>query len=135
MAYGYGRSYLAGVLSVIPLLVNQIPSLAKAAYFLSQLSDDLTFAFGGSYLGELYYNFSWFGIVGSYIVGSTNMALHNSLMSNKEISMKCLDAIVATAMIMFVRGYFTDMAQKLAWTFFIVYIVRSYQQRKRQKIL
>lgn len=133
MAYGYGRSYLAGVLSIIPLLVKQIPVLAKTGYFLSQLPDDLTFAFGGSYLGELYYNFSWVGIVGSYVVGSTNITLHNSLMSKKNITRKCLDAIVATAMILFVRGYFTDMAQKLAWTYFIVYIVRLCQQRKRRK--
>ena len=133
MAYGYGRSYLAGALSIIPLLVKQIPVLAKAGYFLSQLPDDLTFAFGGSYLGELYYNFSWVGIVGSYVVGSTNITLHNSLMSKKNITRKCLDVIVATAMILFVRGYFADIAQKLAWTYFIVYIVRLCQQRKRRK--
>lgn len=130
--YGFGRSYLAGILSIIPLVVNQIPFLAKTVIFLHQLPNDLTFAFGGSYLGELFYNFSWFGIIGNYVVGFVNTRIHNGLIKEgkKQSIQKCLDAVVATAMILFVRGYFTDMVQKLAWTYFAIYCVWLYQKRK-----
>lgn len=129
--YGYGRTYLAGILSTVPLIVNQIPDLAETVVFLTQLPNDLTFAFGGSYLGELYYNFSWFGIAGSYIIGVINTKLHNCLTEENENqrAKKCLYAVIATAMILFVRGYFTDMVQKLVWTYFIIYIVWLYQRK------
>lgn len=128
ISYGFGRSYVAGIISIIPLLVNQIPFLAKTTIFLSQLPDSLTFAFGGSYLGELYYNFSWFGVLGSYFIGWLIIKLHCNLVeeNNVYVTKKCFNAIVAISMILFVRGYFTDMVQKIVWLYIVIFIISIY---------
>ena len=130
--FGWGKSYVAGLLSIIPLLVNQIPSLAKAVIFVNQLPKHVTFALGGSFLGELFYNFSWFGIIGSSVVGAFITKLHNGIVddSNCDIFYKAWYSILATAMILFVRGYFTDMMQKLVWTYIAIYIIRMYLAKR-----
>lgn len=130
--FGWGKSYVAGLLSIIPLLVNQIPSLAKAVIFVNQLPRHVTFALGGSFLGELFYNFSWFGIVGSSVVGAFITKLHNGIVddSSCDIFYKAWYSILATAMILFVRGYFTDMMQKLVWTYIAIYIIRMYLAKR-----
>ena len=130
--FGWGKSYVAGLLSIIPLLVNQIPSLAKAVIFVNQLPKHVTFALGGSFLGELFYNFSWFGIIGSFVVGAFITKLHNGIVddSSCDIFYKAWYSILATAMILFVRGYFTDMMQKLVWTYIAIYIIRMYLAKR-----
>lgn len=130
--FGWGKSYVAGLLSIIPLLVNQIPSLAKAVMFVNQLPKQVTFALGGSFLGELFYNFSWFGIIGSSVVGAFITKLHNGIVddSSCDIFYKAWYSILATAMILFVRGYFTDMMQKLVWTYIAIYIIRMYLAKR-----
>ena len=130
--FGWGKSYVAGLLSIIPLLVNQIPSLAKAVMFVNQLPKHVTFALGGSFLGELFYNFSWFGIIGISVVGAFITKLHNGIVddSSCDIFYKAWYSILATAMILFVRGYFTDMMQKLVWTYIAIYIIRMYLAKR-----
>ncbi len=130
--FGWGKSYVAGLLSIIPLLVNQIPSLAKAVMFVNQLPKHVPFALGGSFLGELFYNFSWFGIIGSSVVGAFITKLHNGIVddSSCDIFYKASYSILATAMILFVRGYFTDMMQKLVWTYIAIYIIRMYLAKR-----
>ena len=130
--FGWGKSYVAGLLSIIPLLVNQIPSLAKAVIFVNQLPKHVTFALGGSFLGELFYNFSWFGIIGSSVVGAFITKLHNGIVddSSCDIFYKAWYSILATAMILFVRGYFTDMMQKLVWTYIAIYIIRMHLAKR-----
>ena len=130
--FGWGKSYVAGLLSIIPLLVNQIPSLAKAVIFVNQLPRHVTFALGGSFLGELFYNFSWFGIIGGSVVGAFITKLHNGIVddSSCDIFYKAWYSILSTAMILFVRGYFTDMMQKLVWTYIAIYIIRMYLAKR-----
>lgn len=135
MPYGYGRSYLAGIFSVIPLLVNKIPFLSNTTIFVSQIPQRVQFALGGSYQGELFYNFSWFGILGSVVIGRFMKKLDSGVKCNSHgntlYAAWC--AIVATAMIMFVRGYVTDMMQKLVWTFALISLVYRYIKWKNPK--
>lgn len=132
ITYGYGNSYLAGLISIFPLVVKQIPFLDKATIFVHQLPSGIYFALGGSYLGELYYNFSWVGLFGSAVIGrfmgKLNSGIALSTQQNTLYGAWC--AIISTAMIMFVRGYFTDMMQKLVWTYFIIYLVYGYLKRR-----
>ena len=130
MSYGYGRSYIAGILSSIPLLVNRIPILSETVIFLNQLPKRIVFAFGGSFLGELYYNFSWFGILGCGIVGVIVTKIHDGFTNTNCKLYKAWCSVVATALILFVRGYFTDMVQKLVWTYILIYLVQLYVMKR-----
>lgn len=132
ITYGCGTSYLAGLISIVPLIVKQIPFLDRATIFVHQLPGGVYFALGGSYLGELYYNFAWLGLIGSVVIGKfmgkLNFGIILSKKQNTLYGAWC--AIMSTAMIMFVRGYFTDMVQKLVWTYFIICLVYDYSKRR-----
>ena len=122
--YGLGRSYVAGFFSVIPLLVAQIPSLHEAAIFLTQLPKSIVYSFGGSYLGELYYNFSWLGIFPCIYLGIWLCKINNALLYNDDVMKKSWYAIIGVLLILFIRGYFSDMMQKIAWVYIILYWLR-----------
>lgn len=133
--YGYGRTYIAGLISIIPLIVKQIPFLAETTIFLHQLPQSIVFAFGGSYLGELYYNFSWFGVLGSFVLGVVLGKIHNRITGRDydTLLQKSWAAVLAISMFLFVRGYFTDMVQQLAWTYFAICLISAYIKRKRDR--
>lgn len=132
LSYGLGRTYITGMISIIPLLVNQIPLFSKTTIFVEQLPENVRFAFGGSFLGELYYNFGWFGIIGSGFVAWYIAKLHEGIIdsSRNHTIYTCWCSIVSTAMIMYVRGYFTDMMQRLVWTYFAIYGVSQIVKQK-----
>lgn len=132
ITYGCGTSYLAGLISIVPLVVKQIPFLDRATIFVHQLPSGVYFALGGSYLGELYYNFSWLGLIGSAVIGKFMGKLHFGIVLSKQrnVLYGAWCAIISTAMIMFVRGYFTDMMQKLVWTYFLICLVYGYLKRR-----
>lgn len=69
--YNFGFSYLASVLTCIPSVL--LGGFSFAVY--ANLSDWITsiektsYGLGFSYLGELYYNFGWLGVLASFFVG------------------------------------------------------------------
>lgn len=130
MSFGLGKSYIAGILSSIPLLLAQIPTLKDASMFVSQLPKSITFALGGSYLGEFYYNFSWFGIIPCIWLGILITEIEDILVKDSNIIKKCFYAAFSVLLILFIRGYFTDMMQKIIWIYVALYFIRLYKKGK-----
>lgn len=118
--YGLGKSYLAGLLSVVPLLVSHISPLSKYSFFLQLIPGRVTYAMGGSFLGEFYFNFSWIGLLGCVVLGFVLYRLY-FVISNTQANniQKAWNSIVLIELILFVRGYFTDMVQKLVWVYIL----------------
>lgn len=123
--FGLGKSYIAGFFSIIPLLVSRIGNLSGETIFLSKFAG--TRFLGGSFLGEAFYNFGWFGLFVPFLVGFLfkrcvdivrNKALANTL---KYI----LSIIIIICLILFIRGYFTDFIQKIVWVWAFVLITRK----------
>lgn len=135
LSYGYGLSFLAAIVSCIPLVVSRIPFLADKTIFLTQLSDSIYHSLGGSYLGELFYNFSWVGIVACIIIGSILGKAHYEIRNkNKSINTVCFYASIATAMFLYVRGYITDMGQKLIWMYIFLLFIRYLEKKKDRSL-
>lgn len=131
--YGYGLSYVSGMVSIIPTLVNKIPILSDTVVYITQYSNVSTF--GGAFLGEAYYNFGWFGLVVIPIVGKIVGWITGSLenlKTNKIISKNTvLSLMFAVSMLPYIRGYFSDMSQKIIWLTVIMYfVVRCVRGRK-----
>ena len=130
LSFGLGKSYIAGVLSTVPLLVAQFTPLKDASMFVTQLPGSIKFSLGGSYLGELYYNFSWFGIIPCILLGFSMTKIQIILSTNVDLIKKCFYAILAVLLILYIRGYFSDMMQKIIWIYITLYAVRLYKKGK-----
>ncbi len=116
LPFGMGSTYLAGILSVIPMLVNRFAGLKASTLFTTAIPG--TTFLGGSMLGEFYYNFGWFGLVGPFLVGCVLAWCQNrlNLVGREGTSLGMwLAAVFAIFLLLFVRGYFTDAAMKFVY--------------------
>lgn len=118
LPYGMGATYVAGFLSVVPMLVGRFPLLKEATQFTVAISGSAFL--GGSMLGEFFYNFGWFGVVGSFLVGAL-LAWCQSYLNEGEdkrhIVRAWASAVLAVYLLLFIRGYFTDATMKLVYVF------------------
>lgn len=124
VSYGKGGTYLAGILSVFPMLLTNFPTLKDTTLF-TTIIPGTTFL-GGSMLGEFYYNFGWFGLLGSFLVGCM-LAWCQDRLNLIGRSESCLGpwmaVVFATFLLLFIRGYFTDAAMKITYLFVFVWVV------------
>lgn len=130
LAYGMGSSYLAGVLSIVPTLVGHFPALKAATLFTTSIPG--TSFFGGSMLGEFYYNFGWFGLIGPFFVGIVVSWCQNCL-NEKDGSTKnafvWAASVIAVFLLLFIRGYFTDAIMKVVYVFVFAWLVDGLMSR------
>ena len=138
LSYGLGNTYLAGLLSVIPTLVSYFPGLKSATLFTRLIPG--TSSFGGSMLGEFYYNFGWFGLVGPFLIGILLAWCQNRLNESNEkkrLVFVWVAAVVSVFLLLFIRGYFTEAIMKLVYVFLAAWIadgiVRRFSSRKTDR--
>lgn len=135
IGYGYGLSYMAGIVSVVPTLVNQIPFLAGKTAYISLFSN--VSSFGGSVLGELYYNFGWLGLLATPILGTCVGWTNNLLENLKEIKTvntnTILSIMLSISLLLLVRGYFSDMVQKIVWGLLAVRVITLAIRKRNMK--
>lgn len=132
ISYGFGLSFVAAIVSCVPLLVSKIPLLADKTIFITQLPGSIYHSLGGSFLGELFYNFSWTGPVFCILIGSILGKSHYGIKSkdNNLSNVACLYSAIVTAMFLYVRGYATDMGQKIIWLSILLLILKSKEKKK-----
>ena len=126
--HGMGNSYIAAILSAIPLTVSKIPFLKNGVAYITLLPN--TFAFGGSYLGELFYNFSYFGILGAFVVGYAVGKIQNTINNDSNIIKTVWSCVVFYRLLLFIRGYVTDMGQQCIWLWFVLFVLFNQPQRE-----
>lgn len=126
MDHGYGKSFVSGILSVVPTLVSRFPSLSESAYFVTALPTDTAF-FGGSFLAEFYYNFSWFGLIACVPVGAVlaycQRGLSRCSYEKQGYASAWWAALVFVFMLLYIRGYFIDGVMKLTYVILFVWLV------------
>lgn len=131
--YGFGKSYIAGILSIIPKLVSIFPTLSNKVIYI-RLYKGTTF-FGGSYLGEIYYNFGSYGyfllIILGYILGKIQANFISDKQKGYDID-KILSVIIGIYLILFIRGYFTDFVQKIVWLYIVIAIICKFSFKKER---
>lgn len=130
--YGHGVSYIAGVFSIIPKFVSYFPSLSNKVSYISLYKR--TAYFGGSYLGEFYYNFGWYSLIillffGCFLGKVQSYIMINNNENEYDIS-KIMAMIIGIYLILFIRGYFTDFVQKIVWLYLFVFIFNKVKIKK-----
>lgn len=137
LSFGMGSTYLAGILSVIPMLVNNFAGLKISTLFTTAIPG--TTYLGGSMLGEFYYNFGWFGLVGPVLVGCVLAWCQNRLnLVGREQADRgvWLASVLAIFLLLFVRGYFTDAVMKFVYLCVFAWVasglLRRVDERKSQ---
>lgn len=131
LPFGYGKTYLAAIMSAIPKLLDLFPDLKECVTFTTLFSN--TTYLGGSYLGEFYYNFSWLGMLGPLLVGYIiGKCQHILTCSKDDVSIVWYVALLIQ-LILFIRGYIADMAQTSIWLWLIIWLYKLMSKEKQKK--
>lgn len=114
--YYFGSTYLYSLLTVLPNIggfLNPVLSNIKTASILQRYYPG---ALGGSYLAELYMNFSWIGIVGSIIFGliiaKIDFKSYMAIKNKKFISLINYANLI-TIVLWLVRSSFSEVPRKV----------------------
>lgn len=138
-SFRYGLTYLAAIIGK-PLqilgITNEVWNFADFSVFLTQgnhgaLIDTLTQAMGGSFSGEVYFNFGWFGVLLIPIFGYYLAKFSHSCFSkqnNPVLSGYLL--YVATLVIWWVRQYFTSVSWQALFYGVFIFVLYSVLSRR-----
>lgn len=122
--YGYGSSFFAGIISIVPKLVSFFPFLIDKITYITMYRG--TTFFGGSYLGEFYYNFGFYGLLFIIFIGSLIGKIQFNLTSkHTDLGFtlnKIFFSIFGIYLILYIRGYFSDFVQKIVWLYILIII-------------
>lgn len=105
-SYGYGKTYISSVLSVIPMYENYIADINDLIFIYGFRSHS---ALGGSWLGEAYYNFSWLGCVVCLFIGKFVAKFENVINIDEKNNQYFGSAFIVTFIfyiILYMRDYF-----------------------------
>ncbi|MDT2712391.1 O-antigen polysaccharide polymerase Wzy [Enterococcus dongliensis] len=133
--FAFGKSYIAGLVQLIPKASSVFSSIGRYGNLGSVLNGFFSkgSGLGGSYIAELYYNFSWFSVLVIPFFSWILVKL-DGFTNNTEISIlkKAIAYYYIYATFMFVRGEFSDFAVYTRYLFYflvVYWVLRSFRRR------
>ena len=126
IGYGYGVGYASGFLNIFPNVNGFIDSYRDSMVYVSNFPVQYQQYMGGSYIGELYFNFGYFSVIFAILIGIFIGFICN-MVSNKNNYDKSLSYIICliiyTNMLWWIRDYFSGMIREIIWSAIIIIIL------------
>jgi hypothetical protein len=128
--YSYGSTYLASFLSVFPNIGGVFTEINTYAHYVNSLQGS---ALGGSFIGELYFNFSYLGVIIAIFVGVLVNKVSLKIEKNIYIGSYFNTAYYAPLFINFLwwpRDAFVSIVRPYFWGAMIIFCVSNIIIRK-----
>jgi hypothetical protein len=128
-AHNYGKTYIFGLLNIFPKLPSELAEYLKNDFtFVNAFPESYRTNIGGSYLGELYYNFGSIGSVFAFLIGLfigyINNRIEENVKSSNWLNFAIL-MIVFPNVLLWVRGYYVELFIKVFWMgLFLIFVYR-----------
>ena len=133
--YGFGITYIAALLSSIPYLVSAIDVFHGVTVYTKLFSG--TIWLGGSGLGEFYYNFGAYGVMGGWIVGFL-LGWCQRIIYNSKKNVGTVRLLISICLLieifLFIRGYMADSVQKMLILACILFAIKHFNNKNLRKI-
>lgn len=133
--FGYGLSYICSIFTVLPDIfgINQI--IEPFVLFTTNFPSNYASGLGGSFIGEIYYNFSYFGIPIGILLGMIVIYYENKLVyafaTKKWITVIMLLPLCVMLLI-WTRGYFRDFIRVFVWNTLLIYLILNFTKKRRR---
>lgn len=136
----WGSNYLSSVFIWLPSNIGNLEYFLNKVQYISAFPGDTELFMGGSYIGELYYSFNYFGIIISFFVGMfvalISKKIRESIL-NQNIIRLVLGLILFSNILWWVRDYFGGVFRELIWIslflYFLNIFVTFYLERKTKE--
>lgn len=133
--YNYGMTYLAGIFSIVPAIPDSLAlSLEKSTSFVRAFPTSAAgyTSLGGSYLGELYFNFGWFGSIVAVLIGCFLGKMDTLFVTISRPKWTAVMIVLMPSLILWTRDFFSGLIFKTFWFGFFILCFRV--ARKRTEI-
>lgn len=128
--FAYGTTYLASIFAVFPNIGNIFGDINTYAHYVKQLDGH---ALGGSYVGELYYNFSYFGMFLSVFIGIFVNKISERLQYYLKYKFYLNIAYLAPIfmyMLWWVRDAFISLLRPFIWGAIVLFVIKNLITKK-----
>lgn len=133
-SHTYGITYITSIFSIMPNIGGVFTNLNNNSIYQKNIIGS---ALGGSYIGELYYNFSYFGIVVGFFIGSFISRISQKFdlfLENKDYLRVAYYSPLFIYILWWVRDSFYSMVRPFIWTYIVVYILKKSISIRKTKI-
>lgn len=124
---GNGLTYFTSWLTVLPNFGQFLEGFAKYNIFTLNIPEPFVANLGGSYIGEIFYNFRYVGIFVSLIfgVGISHFAIQTEKKIKEQNYMSALFYLtVIPFLLQWPRAYFVELVRPFVWTNAILIVCR-----------
>ena len=125
--FNFGMSYIESLATIGINIGGILDYVNYDIEFTRQLLTRYTF--GGSYIGELYYNFGYFGVFFSSLIGlfvaKCSSYLENAMKSNDILSIG-IGIMMMYSILIWTRSYCNILVRNIVWAVFLIYLVKLF---------
>lgn len=121
--FGYGLTYIYGTLMVSPWLPSSVSEAISPFITYVQAIPHNAYGYeslGGSYLGELYFNFGWLSPIIAFFIGSAISKFDRIITNRNNLLKLVLCIVVIPYVILWVRDFFCVMFFAVFWYYVLM---------------
>lgn len=133
--FAHGVPYITSLMSLLPNIGGLLTGFQSKWIYVNQFPKAYRYALGGSYIGELYYNFSFVGgiaagLVLGVLIGIYSNSIDKAITERKWLKLSVFMIPFATLLI-WIRGYFSDSVRQFVWISVFVMIIYYFIKMQR----
>ena len=127
-SYVYGKTYIAGLASIFPNIGHIVSDITDPVSMIKTVVKHGIYgeyqSIGGSNIAELYFNFSWLGIIlGGFVFGLFTSKIHNRIILNCNLSLVLYYVMPYYAIIHWVRSQYNSTVRVICWSIILIFIL------------
>lgn len=126
VSFGYGLTYIASLITVIPNIGNIYSIFERYILYTNNFPSHYRAGLGGSYIGELYYNFGWISILFGLMLGIIIIYIEKKFKTS-VYNQQWLNVIrilpLFVILLMWIRGYFREFIRAYCWNILLIYLI------------
>lgn len=117
-SFAYGRTYLLSPIYALPNLGQWPDEILSYTRFVDYIKDFTTSGLGGTYIGEVYFNFGYWGIFFFFFIGIV-LAWYDKKINSAIVRKDWFCLLICMGVLPYIfiwtRSYFKDMIRPLIW--------------------
>ena len=130
--FNFGLTYVVSWCAIYPNTGGLLGNIPNMYAFLNYL--DTKLPLGGSYIGELYFNFGWFGILFAIFIGMfvgwTSAKVESAIVQKKWIQLGPY-MVLFYSLLWWVRDYFSGWIFRTVWCAIAVWLINKFLKNRR----
>lgn len=129
--YNYGMTYITSIFAILPKLPDFLVEIFNNSFtFIHAFPNQASAQLAGSYIGELFYNFGWFGSIFSVFIGLIIGKIENVMNKSVNIKLISIYIVLLPSLLLWVRDFYCNLLFKTFWIGLLIYFLKVKSNEK-----